>query len=137
MCLLLRLILLIETIVLAHGEEQLVARIDDLLEEASLVVHREWLLRIVHNHVLGQVEELTNVLLLAFVVFASQEQEVMVEEDHPHDFYEAITLQTNLRTVLVPREILVLEQTNLLQTAHLSNFIYSIVFSCQSTSVLK
>lgn len=122
MCLFFRLVLLIEAVVFAHCEQQFVAGVYNFLKEASLVMNHKGLLRVVHNHVLGQVKVLANMLLLPSVIFARQEQEVMVEEDHPHDLYKAITLQTDLRSILVPSQILVLEQTNLLQTAHLCIF---------------
>mmetsp|Transcript_28932 Transcript_28932/g.35790 ORF Transcript_28932/g.35790 Transcript_28932/m.35790 type:complete len:703 (-) Transcript_28932:22-2130(-) len=112
--LLVGLVLLIEAQVFAHCEEELVARIHHFLQEARLVVDHKRLLRVVHNHILCQIQVLADWLLAHTVVLSGQEEEVVVEEDHAHDLDQAVALQTHLRAVLVPRKVLMLKQTNLL-----------------------
>ena len=96
MRLLFGLILLIEAIVFAHREQQFVTWVDNFLKEAGFVMDHEWLLRIVHNHVLSQIQVLAFVLLASCVVFAGQKEEVVVKEHHPHNLHQAVTLQTHL-----------------------------------------
>lgn len=43
----------VELSVLAHAEEQFVAIIDDFLDVQRLMVHHEWIARVVNHHILG------------------------------------------------------------------------------------
>ena len=99
--LLFRLVVLVEAHVLSHGVEEFVAGVDHFLQEAGLMVDHEGFLRVVHDHVLGQEEELAFGLLTLAVVSPREEQKVMVQEDHPHDFDQGVSLEAGLRTVLV------------------------------------
>ena len=80
------LTILILLSVLAHTEEQLVAIIDYFLDVKRLMMHHEGIARVMHDHVLGEVEELADRLVVLRTVLTSQEEKVMIEEDHPHYF---------------------------------------------------
>lgn len=95
------------------------AVVDDLLDEVGLVVDHEGVARVVHDHVLGQVEVLDRVIAVVDVL-APEEEEVVVEENHLEDCDEAIVLQRDdLSWILVAAQVFLLKQPNLLQRAHL------------------
>ena len=73
------------------------------------MVDHEGFLRVVHNHVFGQEEILAHGLLTHSVVFPCQEQKVMVQEDHSHDFDQGVALEAHLRAVLVASQVFVLK----------------------------
>ena len=78
-------------------------------------MHHEWIARVVHDHVLGQVEELANRLVVLRAVLTSQEQKVMIEKDHSHYFYQTIMFEgSDLAWVLIATQVFLLEQTDLL-----------------------
>jgi len=76
--LLLNLAVLVQLGVFAHGEEQLVLRVNHLFNVERLVVNHERVGRVVYYHVLGQEEELSTGLVVLSAIFPRQEQEVVV-----------------------------------------------------------
>ena len=50
------------------------------------MMHHEGIARVMHDHVLGEVEELADRLVVLRTVLTSQEEKVMIEEDHSHYF---------------------------------------------------
>ena len=85
--LLLNLPILVHVLILPHTEEQLVSVVDDFFDVERLVMHHKWVARVVHDHVLCQIKELTNRLVILLTVLACQEQKVMVEKDHSHNLH--------------------------------------------------
>ena len=75
--------------------------------------------RIVHDHVLGEVQELPHWHVVLRIVLSCQKQEVVIKEDHAHDLHKSIVLQRHLRLVLIARQVLILKQSDFLQSAHL------------------
>ena len=51
--LLFNLAILVDLSVLAHAEEQFVPVVDNLFDIEGLMVHHEWIARVVYHHVLG------------------------------------------------------------------------------------